>query len=388
MTSQLPSFQKGSSAEKPDRHRRRGPASPRQVENYWNLYKKGLSVAKPASGLPGWLLPLLATILIIALVFWAAPSAVARLQLHQIGQETSEPVRLLLYDAATRVVIRPVADVFDQPDLKAGRVTQVLYNEPVTQRDEACPAGFTAVLLSDGTVGYMMTADLTDWRESIEPARFSHKLVVIAATKRIMSHARQGTLLVEVMMGTILFIDYRGAGVSSVLLPDGTTGWISDDGAVVLDADGQIMIPAHSARAFCSSALTFRQVTVLANGQSIRGVSTTGIARLAGAVNGLELPRTLAGLSESGRDVPLALDPVSGLVDLTLLQPGDLVFLAAADYNRDEADQTADPVDLMIYVDTDQVLYARPSHTSIRVLDLTRNEDLWARIIRVRRLFT
>jgi hypothetical protein len=379
MSKTAPTFQKGSSGNRKGKNDRSWK-SPRQVENYWTFYKKDVYVSKRSSGLPGWLLPLLALVLIVVLVFWAAPLAVSRYQAQQSPPDPDLTAREWLYDERTLVVGRPVADVFDRPDLKAGRVTQALYNEPVTLLAAAVPAGYVAVRLQDGVTGYMMASDLTAVRDSIEPALFLYKAVVINSSKRVMSHARRGTLLAEVMMGTVLYIDYRGAGVSRVLLPDGTSGWISDDGVVILPAEGKIEQPYNPNRAFCSTALTFLQATVLDNGQTIRGISTVGIVRLAAGINGLDLPRTLPGLLTAGSPVALQADETTGLIGLEDLQPGDLLILS----DRQNPDEAAD---LAIYIDVDQILYARPSQTSMRLLNLSKNEDIWRRIMAVRRLF-
>ena len=420
MTKPVPSFQKGSSGKQAGRSNRGKYVSPRQVEHHWNFYKKGIYIARPSSGLPGWFLPLIALVLIVVLVFWGVPAAISRLQNHQQNPTGEEnPENKLIYDDRTQVVNRPIADIFDQPDLKAARVTQALYNEPVTiransQTGAAGATGFAPVALADGTTGFIMTRDLTARRTSIEPGLYRYKLVIATATKRIMSHTSQGTLLVEVMMGTVLYADYRGDGISRVGLPDGTTGWISDEGVIVLPVDGAIETPDDAARYFCSTALAFRQVTVIENGQSIRGVSTTGIARLAAMINGLSVPRTLAGLSEMGSQILVPRDQATGLIDLTALQPGDLLFLAAepvpttgADEEGSEetestttestvtdpdpydeiVDPTASPVALAIYVDTNQILFARPIHSAIQLLDLSRQEDLQQRIVLIRRLF-
>ena len=402
MTKPVPSFQKGSSGKLPRSSHDKNGTAPRQVEHRWNFYRKSVYIAKARSGLPGWLLPLLALVLIVGLVFWGVPAAINRLRDRSQNQADGETKTYQwIYNEQTRVVNKPVADVFAEPDLKAARVTQTLYNEPVTLRaadlgtgqtdpqNQPNLPGFEAVQLADGTVGYMKSRDLTDRRTSVEPDLYQYKLVIATAAKRIMSHASQGTLLAEVMMGTILYADYRGDGISRVSLPDGSTGWISDEGVIVLPVAGQIEIPADAARYFCSTALTFRQVTVIDNGQSVRGVSTTGIARLSAAINGLAVPRTLAGLSQSGRQIPVVHDETSGLIDLTILKPGDLLFLSAKQASPGEAvgSSLAEPVDLAIYVDINQVLYARPAYSSIQLLDLTQNEDLQQRISLIRRLF-
>lgn len=376
-------FQSYQKKDAPDRRRKHGFISPRKVEDRWNFYRKGMYVERRRHGLPGWLLPLLALLLIVVMVFWGVPTIISRLQavINADQGQTDNQVNLL-YGEDTWTVSKPVADVFDSDDLKAGRVTQALYNEPVRILSRDCAFGFAQVRLQDGTEGFMFLKDLADSRESIEPDLSSYRLVVAANTKRIMSHASSGTLLVEVVMGTVLFADYRGDGISRVRLPDGSEGWISDDGVIVLPPLGQIEPVAEGARYFCSTALAFNKVTVLQNGQSIYGVSTTGIARLAAAINGVTLPRSLAGQALSGQGISLSLDEETGLADLEQILPGDLVFLSAAAGNNE-----GQPESLAICVDRNQVLYARPGQTSIKLIDLTQNIDLWQRIITVRRLF-
>jgi hypothetical protein len=386
MNSPVPSFQKGQLSKRPGNKRRGQYEHPRQVEHHWNFYKKGIYIAKPSTGLPGWFLPLLALALIVVLIFWGVPLAIMRLQNRQPRPvDGQDPENQLIYTEKTLVVSSPVADIFDQPDVKAVRVTQALFNEPVTiLSDRSNGSGFIEVELADGTTGYILSRDVTERRTSIEPGLYRHKLVIATAAKRIMSHAVQGTLLVEVMMGTVLYADYRGDGISRVGLPDGSTGWISDEGVIVLPVDGSIETPADAARYFCSTALTFRQVTVIENGQSIRGISTTGITRLAAAINGLTVPRTLAGLSQTGKPIAVPRDPETGLIELSLLKPGDLLFLAV---DPVPAGASAAPVALAIYVDTNQILFARPVHAAVQLLDMSRQEDLQQRIVMIRRLF-
>jgi hypothetical protein len=368
--------------QKQDRRQSKGFVQPRKVEDYWKFYKKGLYITRPGRGLPAWLLPLSALILILALVFWAAPAAINRIKLSRnAAAQQGEDQISLLYGKETFTIGKPVADVFDRDDLKAARLSQGLYNEPVSILSQDCAYGFVQVRFEDGLEGYMLLEDLVNSRNSIEPDLFSYKLIVAASSKRVMSHASKGTLLVEVMMGTVLYSDYRGNGISRVSLPGGGTGWISDDGVIVLGPLEQVSQPAvDAARYFCNSAMAFNQITVIENGQSIRGISLVGIARLAGFVNGLKLPRTLAGLSASGLAVALEKDEATGLVKLDQIQEGDLVVLS-------RAGNASMPGSLAICTGPNLILYARPGRAAISLLDISQNTDLWQRILYVRRLY-
>lgn len=360
--------------------KQRGFVAPRQVEDYWNYHNHDIYIEKPNRRLPGWLLPLIALFLIIALLFWVMPTIIGRIQIFdQQRQDNSEAPVTLIYDTDVWVVGKPVADVFATADIKAARTSQVLYNEPVTVLPDESAYGFAKVRLTDDTEGYMLLTDLIDSRESIEPGYYQYKLVVNALNKRIMSHASRGTLVVEIMLGTVLFADYHGDGIYRVRLPEGGIGWISDEGVIVLEPDGDIALIEDGARYFASTALMFNQITVLENGQSIMGISVTGIARLAAFVNGIYLPRDLQRISHSGEPVYLQQDQDTGRVDLAMLKIGDLLLL------NDGKDE--EPAELAIYVDSGQILYARAQHTSIRIYDLNRNEDIWQRVIGARRLF-
>lgn len=375
-------FKAEKSRGKDARRIRKGFQPARKVEDHWNIADKNLYVARSRTSLPPWLLPLGALLLIAVLVFWAAPTVINRLQAYfdQESDQTDQPSRLI-YSSDVWTVRKPVADVYKHDDIKAGRLTQALYNEPVWITFSDSTHGFVQVRLADGCTGFMRTEDLIDNRDSIEPEQFRYKMVVAETTKRILSHARQGTLLVEVPMGTVLFSDYRGNGISRVALPDGQMGWVSDSGMIQLSADGQIEPAANGARYFSSTALAFNQITYLPNGQSIYGISTVGIARLAASVNGVPIPRLLEDQADSGAPVQLKTDDVTGLPDITAIRPGDLVFLAG---NRQDSEK---PEDLAICVADGQVLYAWPGQTSIRLIDLTQDEKLHKRILFVRRLF-
>ena len=361
---------------------KKGYQPAKKIEEHWDFFGKNIYVAKARSGMPPWLLPLVALLLIATLVFWGAPTLITRLQAYlnlDIGQET-QPVDLL-YGDDVWTVTTPVANVFDRDDIKAGRVTQALFNEPVWITSQDCALGFVKVRLTDGCEGYMRNDDLIDSRQSIEPELYKFKLVIAETTKRILSHARQGTLLIEVPMGTVLFADYRGNGISRVVLPDGQEGWLSDSGIIILPSTGKIEPVTDGARYFSSTALAFNQITHLPNGQSVYGISTVGIARLAAMTNGIALPRLLADQAASGSPVILEFDETTGLPDISVIRPGDLLFLSG------RQDEAGTPSDLAICVAAGQVLYAHSGQTSIRLVDLTLDQDLQKRILFVKRLF-
>jgi len=359
-----------------------GSASQRPATDHWNLIKKDVYVAPPRHQIPGWLLPLASFLMIVLFVFVLAPALTNRIS-GMVNPTTASGQAIVdqLYGDETMVVRVPVADLLDKPDLKGERVTQALYNEPVVKTDEPASAGFTAVRLSDGTEGFMFADQLTDLRESIEPAVHQFKLVISAPTRRVMTHASKGTLVAEVMMGTVLFSDYRGDGVYRVHLPAGGWGWISDEGTIALGVHDAIKPAKDLARYFASSAMAFHRVTRLENGLSVRGASSAGMAYIAARINGVTLPRTLTGQYSAGESVPLRADPATTLLDLSTLKTGDLIFFAS------ESDGHK-PGEMGIVLTDGQLLMSRRGWTSIRMVNLSQFPELHRQIIGVRRVIT
>lgn len=377
---------------------------PKKIEEYWNLYKKDIYVEKPDRRMPPWFAPLIVFLLIVALIFWAAPTALSRLQID-IGKNDREAGTVEYhYDDSYRAVKQPVADIFAQPDIKSRRVAQALYNEPVQVVEDEISWGFNQVRLPDGTNGYMLASDLSSDKDSLEPGLGFYQVTVVQSAKRIMSHARSGTMLVEVMMGTRLIADYRGDGILRLRLPDGQFGWASENGMMVINADQEIEMSPDGARYFCSSAMTFHNVTVLANGQSRSGISTEGIARVAGLVNGINLPRSMKQQIGAGQAVQIEYEPleesedeesettesdangtaegpeIKPAIDLDILRPADLVF-------ADDAANPGTPVSMAIVMENGQLLMARPDRQSIQLVDPAQIPAWTERIIAIRRLY-
>lgn len=354
---------------------------PMHIDKHWPIYRENVFVGQKKRRLPFWIAPLAALAAIVVVVFYLAPTIsrrVVNLAYHrdQTGQQISRS-----YDENNRIVLKATADLYETADLKARRLAQVLYNEPVEVTDLQTTYGFRQVILRDGLTGFMREDDLSAFCDAAEPALAVNKLVVATGSKRIMSHAKTGTLLVEVMMGTTLFADYRGDGISRVLLPTGDSGWISDDGLIILSPDGEVQPVLNGARYFTTTALSFLNVTLLNRGMTVYGASIPGIAHVSAAVNGITLPRLMEDQIKAGQEVPLLRDPDTQLVKLNSLQPGDLLFFG----------QTPDakiPIKMAICLSETSLLIENQGRSSIRLQDPQKDEVLWSNLIAVRRLFT
>ncbi|HEY5466970.1 MAG TPA: NlpC/P60 family protein [Clostridia bacterium] len=346
----------------------------------WNLKGRDAYVdPEKRKRLPLWFAPALAVVLIVILVFWGAPAAVAKLRpMFGSGNGLPKPTQTQ-YGSRTMVVRLPVADVFETADLRAARLTQALYNEPVELTGIDASYGFVKVRLQDGVEGYMRLDDLTTGHGSIEPGKQTSWILVTDLTKRIYSHASNGTLLAEAMMGTVLYSDYTGDGVFRVTLPSGETGWIGSNGVMNLPMSANSVPRSDSGRYFANSALSFLNVPYIINGMTRDGACPEGIAKIAAAVNGISLPRSVEGQMMAGTRVEIRRDEKGSLV-YDDMQRGDLVFFSSPI-------DPAKPGQMGIYVDYAQVLTYRIGRSDIRIINLSENESLANNLLAVRRLF-
>jgi hypothetical protein len=350
------------------------------VHEKWDLSEKDAYVKQHGRRkLPRFVVPAAIFLLIAVLLFWALPGLVSRFAQNTgaAPDQVTEPVRI--YSADTRVVRVYAANLFTEADIKSPYITQVLFNEPVTVLDTDSE-GFLHVSTADGLKGYIRSGDLTDKLDSVEPNLHKYKLVVSDISKNVMSHASNGTLLVQVMMNTVMYSDIKSDGVYQVALPDGTIGWISSSGVIELGIEDPV--EKVGVRYFVSSVLCFVNATQIDHGITMRGLSVDGLAYVAAAVNGVTLPRTMEEQAAMGERVDLTYDAVTGSLNVTGIAPGDLVFF------RDPNNQdSAAPYEMAICTDTGTLLMTSLSRTSLKLVTLTDDTELQSRIIAVRKIF-
>ncbi len=352
------------------------------VRRIWDLSDKDSYVKRRwQRRLPRFVVPTLIFLVLAALVFWLLPALASRYAAvdGEIEQEVTLPVRM--FDDSTRVVTAYAANLLSSDEITSPLITQVLYNEPVTLLPTVCAEGFAHVRTSDGIEGYLTLDVLTDQLDSVEPSMHTYKLVVSDVSKNIMSHASNGTLIMKAMMNTVLYADVRGDGVYQVALPDGRSGWVGSSGVIELGVNETIK--KISARYFVSSVLSFVNVTRIEHGLTMKGMSIEGLAYVAASVNGVTLPRTMEEQMAMGERVDPTYDEVTGLLQVTSIAPGDLVFL------KDPKDPaSAAPYEMAICTDNGSLIMASKSRTSLRIISFMDNEELASRIIAVRRIFS
>jgi gamma-D-glutamyl-L-lysine dipeptidyl-peptidase len=311
-----------------------------------------------------WLIPLLIALCVIALVLWLGPRFLGTLSHVFPGSEDNKEVITLLYDKNDYAVINErFIDIFESADLRSTRKSQALYNDPVKILDTD-HTGFLHIEMSDGTTGYVFTDSVTFETSSVEPFIHSHKLTAVSETVRIMSHASSGSLIHEVVMGTVLYADYGGNGLYRVSLVGGGYGWIGSEGVIRTDPDEEPKM--SSANKFYETALKFANATYIPNGITIYGTSSSGIAYICAKVNGVFIPRGMAAQMNAGKKVSKELDPEEYL-------PGDLIFF--------EGEKMG------IVTGHGQVLMSVRTGNSVKIITLSDHPDLLSSIIEVRRIF-
>lgn len=352
------------------------------VQQMWDLSEKDAYVHHHRRRrIPQFVIPVFVIIFMAVLLFWLLPGIVSKYftDANDAPQEDTKPA--LIYADSVRVVNIYAANLMKEPDIKSDRITQVLYNEPVTLLDTNSSAEFLRVKTQDNIEGYLKSTDITANRDSVEPNLHLFKLIVSDVSKNVMSHANNGTLLIEVMMNTVLYADAKSEGVYQVSLPNKEKGWINSSGVIELS----VMDPAVrvSARYFVSSVLSYVNMTQLDHGLTMRGLSVEGLAYVCAAVNGLSLPRTMEAQIAAGERVDLVYDKVTGLLDVSSIAPGDLVFF------RDPNDaSSAAPYEMGICTDTGSLIMTSANRTTLSLMTkLAVSQTLEERIISVRRVF-
>jgi len=329
--------------------------------------------------IPVWVIPSISIVLIIIMVFWVGPAAIKTLEGFLKKPEENSPGSYLLYNSDEySVVVKQYADIYQSPDIRAKKLTQALFNETVEVLDNET-YGFSKVRLSDGFEGYIREDSITKYTGSVEPFLYNHKLVVTSQSKRVMSHSSSGSLIIEALMGTILYADYQGSNIYRVALPDESFGWISASGLIRLDPNENIK--ESTAKNFYETALSFNNTTYFEGGMTKYGASMEGVLYISTLINGIKLPRDLQMQYNFGQEVELAYSNETGSIMYDNLKNGDLVFFGKID------NEVTRITDVGMVAGYGQVLTVRRSSSSIRIIMLDENLPLRNSIISVRRFF-
>ncbi len=348
----------------------------------WSLNKSDSSVGEAQSKRwPRMVIAGSAFVLIMLFVFLVLPRVLPSFFKNTDIALFVEKNPQLIYDDTYRVVQVRAASVMEQDDITSKRITQLLMNEPVQLLKEDCKNGYVKIRTMDEIEGYIKEEDLNADMSSCEPDLHLYKVVVADISKRAMSHASNGTLICEVPMNTVLYADVKRDGVYQCQLPNGEVGWISSSGLIELDVNEHA--EEVGVRYFVSSARTMVQVTYLEGGLTRRGISIEGVAYVAAAVNGIDIPRKIQDQMLCGTEVELKYDAVTHDLLVDSIQPGDLVFLSDP-YHP----ESKEPYEMAICTDTGVLLMRSARGTYIDLQKFDASSDLVNRIVAVRRIFS
>ncbi|MGE5614110.1 MAG: NlpC/P60 family protein [Bacillota bacterium] len=224
-------------------------------------------------------------------------------------------------DENAGVVKVNVADVYAGPDVKSARVTQALYNQPVSiSRSEG---GWSKVTTVDGCSGWMKTKHIDRDVSSIYGRTYTHRIIITSREKSIYSDPTGGVTVAVAPMGSEFYAFNNYDDAYEVFLPGKKTGWLKGSGIIHVKLDE--VIPVTNADDFAATALRMKGVSYLLNGLSAMGIDAPGLVYICARINGINLPRTLAGQFNVGIEI----EPEAA-------KAGDLVFMAGTGEGESE----------------------------------------------------
>jgi hypothetical protein len=269
-------------------------------------------------------------------------------------------------DSSAAVITASVADIFSSPDIKSERVTQALYNQPVSviQNEN----GWAKVKTVDGSTGWIKSKFLDGDIASISGRTYTHRIIVTSREKIILSGPSGGSTLINAPMGAefYAFNDYDDA--YEVFLPGNKTGWLKGSGLIHIGLEE--MIPVTNPDDFAATALRLKGTSYLLNGLSSMGIDAPGLVYVSARINGIDLPKTIEGQLASGTEIS---------VEDT--KAGDLVFLSGTGENESSVVSCVG-----ICTGGGSYLYAGRKIGYVAVGDINReNQD--GKVVAARRIF-
>lgn len=256
-----------------------------------------------------------------------------------------------------------IVDVFREPDTASERVTQAIFNQPVSILKED---GFwLKVGVVDGYTGWVKARYIAKDASSIKGS-YKYKVLVTAKTKNVFATSRSNSVLKDVVMGTEFYSTNKSNSGYEVALPDNKTGWI--DGSGTIELAPQASIPKTSTADFVTTASKYKGVIYLWGGVSSWGLDSSGLVYISSRVNGVHLPRDVE--QQFQRGITITVDA---------LKSGDLIFFSSKEDLKDISD-------VGICVEGDKFIHASRSKGSVIISSLS--EDYYKRrLVGIKRNF-
>jgi len=221
------------------------------------------------------------------------------------------------------VINDTVVDVFKEPDIQSQRITQVLYNQPVEIVEER--ESWTRIKASDDVSGWVRSRYVDGNLTSVKAGDYKFKIIITAKTKDIHTMPEGGLTVKEVVMGTQLFSTGKMKGAYEVIIPGGSSGWVSEGGTIQIPVN--TAIPRTSAEDFAATVEKLKGTSYLQGGISARGIDYSGLAYICSKINGINLPRGAKQQYMCGKEV-----------QPDAVEPGDLLFFSSKEGSDDISD--------------------------------------------------
>jgi len=262
------------------------------------------------------------------------------------------------------VIIDTTVDVFANTDIKSERLTQAIFNQPVEILEES--EDWLKVKVVDGYTGWVKSKFVSTDTLSIDKNKYKYKVVISAKTKTILSQAKGGITVKEVVMGTELYSNNKIDGSYEVALPGRITGWVSEEGTMELEPD--MKIPETQAEDFVETAKKFKGTRYMWGGVSVNGLDCSGLTYICSRINGVNLPRDSKDQFKVGK-----------MVGKSEIQPGDLVFFST---NEDLKDISH----VGIYIGNNEFIHAAKGKGYVLISSL-ESSYYQKRLAGIRRIF-
>lgn len=269
-------------------------------------------------------------------------------------------------DENAGVIRVSVSDVYAAPDVKSQRITQALYNQPVSVRQSE--GGWSEVTTVDGCHGWMKTKHIDRDVSSIYGRAYTHRIIVTSREKSIYSDHSGGVTIAVAPMGSEFYAFNSYNDAYEVFLPGNKTGWFRGSGIIHV-RPGEL-IPVTNADDFAATALRMKGASFLLNGVSYMGIDAPGLIYICARINGINLPRTLTGQFSSGIEIKPE-----------YAKAGDLVFIAGTGEGESETATCAG-----ICIGDGNYIYAGRKIGYVKIGEINRENEEGI-VIAARRIF-
>ena len=269
-------------------------------------------------------------------------------------------------DENAGIVTEKTADIYSDPDVKSVRITQALYNQPVSILQKE--PGWARVKAVDGSSGWMKLKFIDSDVTGIYGRTYTRRIIVTSREKSITSNPSDGITRMEAPMGSEFFAFNNSGDAFEVFLPGDKTGWIKGSGIIQIRLNEKI--PATNADDFAATALRLKGASYLLNGMSSMGIDAPGLVYICARINGIDLPKSITGQMASGTEIK----PEDA-------KAGDLLFLAGTGEGEEET-LTA----VGIAIGSGNYLYAGRKIGYVAVGEIAK-DNAEGRIVAARRIF-